>query len=43
MRRKECVRRFRCRGRRFPRAWQEAQGETDLKIINEMANFALLE
>lgn len=27
----------------FPRAWQEAQGETDLKVINQMANFALLE
>lgn len=27
----------------FPRAWQEAQGEADLKVINQMANFALLE
>ena len=27
----------------FPRAWQEAQGQTDLKVINQMANFALLE
>lgn len=27
----------------FPRAWQEAQGETDLKVINQMANYALLE
>lgn len=27
----------------FPRAWLEAQGETDLKIINQLANFALLE
>ena len=27
----------------FPRAWQESQGETDLKVINQMANFALLE
>lgn len=27
----------------FPRGWQESQGEKDLKIINQMANFALLE
>lgn len=27
----------------FPRAWQESQGENDLKVINQMANFALLE
>lgn len=27
----------------FPRAWLEAQGETDLKVINQLANFALLE
>ncbi len=27
----------------FPRAWQEAQGETDLKVINQLANYALLE
>ncbi|MHB8765246.1 MAG: hypothetical protein ACYDA8_13070 [Deferrisomatales bacterium] len=27
----------------FPRAWLELQGETDLKQINQMANFALLE
>lgn len=27
----------------FPRAWQESHGETDLKVINQMANFALLE
>jgi hypothetical protein len=27
----------------FPRAWLEKQGETDLKVINQMANFALLE
>lgn len=27
----------------FPRAWLESQGETDLKVINQMANFALLE
>jgi hypothetical protein len=27
----------------FPRAWQEAQGETDMKVINQMANLALLE
>src|SRR6185436_4954949 len=27
----------------FPRAWQESRGETDLKVINQMANFALLE
>jgi hypothetical protein len=27
----------------FPRAWLERQGENDLKIINQMANFALLE
>ncbi|MBX7132052.1 MAG: DUF262 domain-containing protein [Fimbriimonadaceae bacterium] len=27
----------------FPRAWLESQGETDLKVINQLANFALLE
>jgi hypothetical protein len=27
----------------FPRAWLEKQGITDLKVINQMANFALLE
>jgi hypothetical protein len=27
----------------FPRAWLEKQGVDDLKIINQMANFALLE
>lgn len=27
----------------FPRAWLEKQGITDLKLINQMANFALLE
>jgi hypothetical protein len=27
----------------FPRAWLEKGGETDLKIINQMANYALLE
>ena len=27
----------------FPRAWLEKAGETDLKIINQMANYALLE
>jgi hypothetical protein len=27
----------------FPRAWLERQGVSDLKIINQMANFALLE
>jgi hypothetical protein len=27
----------------FPRAWLERQGVTDLKLINQMANFALLE
>lgn len=27
----------------FPRAWLEDQGETDLKVINQMANYALLE
>jgi len=27
----------------FPRAWLEAQGETDLKVINQLANLALLE
>jgi hypothetical protein len=27
----------------FPRGWLEKQGITDLKIINQMANFALLE
>lgn len=27
----------------FPRAWLEKQGETDLKVINQMANYALLE
>ena len=27
----------------FPRAWLEAQGETDLKMINQLANLALLE
>lgn len=27
----------------FPRAWQESQGETDLKVVNQLANFALLE
>jgi hypothetical protein len=26
-----------------PRAWLEKQGETDLRVINQMANFALLE
>jgi hypothetical protein len=27
----------------FPRAWLESQGESDLKVINQLANFALLE
>jgi hypothetical protein len=27
----------------FPRAWLESQGVTDLRVINQMANFALLE
>jgi hypothetical protein len=27
----------------FPRAWLERQGESDLKVINQMANYALLE
>ena len=27
----------------FPRAWLEKSGEADLKIINQMANYALLE
>ncbi|MGB8338161.1 MAG: DUF262 domain-containing protein, partial [Burkholderiales bacterium] len=27
----------------FPRAWLEKQGESDLKVINQMANYALLE
>jgi len=27
----------------FPRAWLEAQGVTDLKAINQMANYALVE
>lgn len=27
----------------FPRAWLEKAGETDLKVINQMANYALLE
>jgi len=27
----------------FPRAWLEKQGENDLKVINQLANFALLE
>ncbi|MBM3148397.1 MAG: hypothetical protein FJ000_10970 [Actinobacteria bacterium] len=27
----------------FPRAWPESRGETDLKVINQQANFALLE
>ena len=27
----------------FPRAWLEAQGAADLKVINQIANFALLE
>ena len=27
----------------FPRGWLEKQGETDLKVINQIANFALLE
>ena len=27
----------------FPRAWLESQGVTDLKVINQIANFALLE
>jgi len=27
----------------FPRGWLEKQGETDLKVINQMANYALLE
>jgi hypothetical protein len=27
----------------FPRAWLEKQGESDLKVINQLANFALLE
>ncbi len=27
----------------FPRGWQESQGETDLKVINQIANFAYLE
>jgi hypothetical protein len=27
----------------YPRGWLEEQGETDLKVINQIANFALLE
>lgn len=27
----------------FPRGWLEEQGITDLKLINQVANFALLE
>ena len=27
----------------FPRAWLERQGESDLKVINQVANYALLE
>jgi hypothetical protein len=27
----------------YPRGWLEKQGETDLKVINQIANFALLE
>ncbi len=27
----------------FPRGWLEKEGETDLKVINQMANYALLE
>jgi len=27
----------------FPRGWLEKKGETDLKVINQMANYALLE
>jgi hypothetical protein len=27
----------------FPRAWLEKSGETDVKVINQMANYALLE
>ncbi len=27
----------------FPRGWLEGEGETDLKVINQMANYALLE
>lgn len=27
----------------FPRGWLEAQGESDLKVINQVANFALVE
>jgi len=27
----------------FPRAWLESEGESDLKVINQLANFALLE
>lgn len=27
----------------YPRGWLEQQGETDLKVINQIANFALLE
>lgn len=27
----------------FPRAWLERGGETDIKVINQMANYALLE
>jgi hypothetical protein len=27
----------------FPRGWLESQGQTDLKVINQMANYALLE
>ena len=27
----------------FPRAWLQKQGEQDLKVINQMANYALLE
>lgn len=27
----------------FPRAWLQRQGEEDLKVINQMANYALLE
>ena len=27
----------------FPRAWLEKSGEKDLKVINQMANYALLE
>lgn len=27
----------------FPRAWLQKQGEQDIKVINQMANYALLE